>query len=64
MGLKLNFVLGGIIKMTKYCIKSGYTKDFVRGVKRAKLDFKTKKEAKRYLRNNVIEENKFKIVKC
>jgi len=50
--------------MVKYCIKSSYTKDFVRGIKRAKLDFKTKKEARRYLRNNVIEENKFKVVKC
>jgi hypothetical protein len=41
-----------------------YTKSFVKGVKNSRLNFKTKKEAKRYLRNNVIEEKKFKILKC
>ena len=55
----------------KYCIKSSHTKekrssikDFVRGVDRAKLEFKTKKEAGSYLRDNIVEVNRFMIVKC
>ena len=49
--------------MGTYHIKSGYTNDFIRGIGKSKLTFKSPLEAKRYIRNNAIEERKFKVIK-
>ena len=53
--------------MVKYCIKNTLNNNnFLKGIKREKLTWNTKKSAKRYIRNQTTKdkESKFKIIKC